>query len=81
MSRCAFTHLPTVDQPTPGSSATSRRESALINAIRTVTLRNSAILPVLMPIRFAAHHVIKGAARIRDRYSRRRAAFGIGGPG
>ncbi len=48
VSRCAFTHLFRVDKPTPRSSATRRRESPLVNAIRTASLRNSSFLPVPM---------------------------------
>jgi len=46
--RCALTHLFKVEKPTPRSSATWRRESPLVSAIRTASLRNSSVLPVLM---------------------------------
>jgi hypothetical protein len=37
-----------VEKPTPRSSATWRRESPLVSAIRTASLRNSSVLPVPM---------------------------------
>src|SRR5690606_1795876 len=46
VSRCAFSHLFSVESPTPKSSATCRRVSPLVSAIRTASLRNSSVLPV-----------------------------------
>src|SRR5690554_6952741 len=46
VSRCAVTHLFSVESPTPKSSATCRRVSPLVSAIRTASLRNSSVLPL-----------------------------------
>src|SRR5690554_3598730 len=43
VSRCAVTHLFSVESPTPKSSATCRRVSPLVSAIRTASLRNSSV--------------------------------------
>ena len=48
VSRCAVTHLFSVDFPTPRSSATRCRERPLVRAIRTASFRNSSVLPVPM---------------------------------
>ena len=44
----ALTHLFKVEKPTFRSSATWPRESPLVSAIRTASLRNSSVLPVPM---------------------------------
>ena len=46
VSRCAVIHLFSVDIPTPRSSAICLRESPLVSAIRTASLRNSSVLAV-----------------------------------
>ena len=48
VSRCVVIHLFSVDIPTPRSSAICLRESPLVSAIRTASLRNSSVLFVPM---------------------------------
>ena len=44
VSRCAVTHLFSVERPTPKSDATCLRVSPLVSAIRTASARNSSVL-------------------------------------
>ena len=71
---CALTHLFRVEKPTPRSSATWRCESPLVSAIRTASLRNSSVLPVLM-----AHLLCRTICAQRSGTKPRQVQFGQGG--